>query len=128
MPEDESTPWEAACFPAPERNTQASLGAYFNRHNRRTTRIARVQCDPGNMQYIDQDDHHPTNAHWSNGPGSSKDLQGPCVEQIRNPKESNQRQGTPVRRSIHEGLVQTSGDSRETLNGVPSADGQTNGE
>src|SRR6202040_1858514 len=94
MPENKGTPEEAACSPAPEQNTQMSLGAYFNRHNRRTTRIARVQCDPGNMQYIDQDDRHPTNTHWGNGPGSSKDLQGPCVEQIRNPKESDQRQGT----------------------------------
>src|SRR3984957_11096601 len=91
MPEDKGTLGEATCSTAPKQDTQASLGTYFNRHNRRTTRIARVQCDPGNMRYIDQDDRHPTNTHWGNGPGSSKDLQRPCMEQVRNPKEGDQR-------------------------------------
>src|SRR6202041_3263638 len=128
MPENKGTPGEATCSPTPERNTQTPLGAYFDRHNRRTTRITRVQCDPGNMQYIDQDDRHPTNTHWGNGPGSGKDLQGPCVEQIRDPKESDQRQGTPVRHTIHEGLVQTSRESGESLDSVPSTERWADGE
>ena len=42
MPKNESTLREATRFPTPEQNTKTSLGTYFNRYNRRVTRIARV--------------------------------------------------------------------------------------